>query len=129
MEDRAYICSVCLFIGDWLENMKRIKWYRKLYMGENAKKSRYKIVWKVTHKAGLINTYLITIPKFENNQLEIINSSELLQKHYNDTTTCIVGIAVGYDEALKLVETIVSDVLTETKGMCIREYFQNKMGV
>lgn len=104
--------------------MKRIRWYKKLYMSESAKQERYKIVWKVKHKAGLINTYLITIPLFGNNQLEIVNSSELLQKHYNYTTTCIVGIAVGYEEALKLVEKIVTDVLAETKNVCIREYFR-----
>lgn len=109
--------------------MKRIRWYKKLYMSESAKKERYKIVWKVKHKAGLINTYLITVPLLGNNQLEIVNSSELLQKHYNYTTTCIVGIAVGYEEALKLVEKIASDVLAETKNVRIREYFQNKMGV
>ncbi len=104
--------------------MKRIKWYRKLYMSENAKKKRREIVWKVKHKAGLLNTFLITIPRYGNNQLEIIDSSELLQKHYNYTTTYVVGIAIGYEQALELVERIVSDVLAETKHVRIREYFQ-----
>ncbi len=104
--------------------MKRIRWYKKLYISESAKKQRYKIVWKVKHKAGLLGTYLITVPLFGNNQLEIINSSELLQTHYNYTTTCIVGIAVGYEEALELVEQIVSDVLTETENVNLREYFR-----
>lgn len=106
--------------------MKRIRWYKKLYISESAKKKHSKIVWKVKHKAGLLNTYLITVPLFGNNQLEIVNSSELLQKHYNYTTTCIVGIAVGYEEALKLVEQIVSDVLAETENVSIRDYFQKE---
>lgn len=106
--------------------MKRIRWYKKLYISESAKKKRSKIVWKVKHKAGLLNTYLITVPLFGNNQLEIVNSSELLQKHYNYTTTCIVGIAVGYEEALKLVEQIVADVLAETENVSIRDYFQKE---
>lgn len=104
--------------------MKRIRWYKKLYMGEKARKKRYKIVWKVKYKAGLWNTYLITVPIFGNNQLEIIDSSEILQKHYNYTTTCVVGIAIGYEEALQLVERIVSDVLMETKDVRIREFFR-----
>ena len=107
-----------------VENMKRIRWYRKLYMGENARKKRYKIVWKVKHKAGIPGIYLITVPMFGNNQLEIVNSSELLQKHYNHTTTCIVGIAAGYEEALRLVERIVSEVLAETNNVNLRQYFQ-----
>lgn len=104
--------------------MKRIRWYKKLYMGETARKKRYEIVWKVKHKAGLLNTYLITVPLTGNNQLEIINSSELLQKHYKCTTVCIAGIAVGYEEALKLVETITMDVLNITKTADIRNFFK-----
>lgn len=104
--------------------MKRIRWYKKLYMGETARKKRYKIVWKVKHKAGLINTYLITVPLTGNNQLEIINSSELLQKHYNYTTVCIAGIAVGYEEALELVETITMDVFNTTNTVDIRSFFK-----
>lgn len=93
-------------------------------MSEEAKKKRYKIVWKVKHKAGLLNTYLITVPRYKNNQLEIIESSELLQKHYNYTTTYVVGIAIGYEQALELVEKIVSDVLEQTGNVQIREYFR-----
>lgn len=104
--------------------MKRIRWYKKLYMSETARKKRYKIVWKVKHKAGLLNTYLITVPLTGNNQLEIIDSSELLQKHYNYTTVCIAGIAVGYEEALELVKTITMDVLNTTSTANIRDFFK-----
>ena len=71
---------------------------------EKARKKLYKIVWKVNHKAGMINTYLVTVPIKGKNQLEIINSSELLHKHFNLVTTYIVGIAIGHEDALELVE-------------------------
>ena len=104
--------------------MKRVRWYKKLYMGEMARKQRYKIDWKVKHKAGLLNTYLITVPLTGNNQLEIIDSSQLLQKHYNYTTVCIAGIAIGYEAALELVETITIDVLNTTNTVDIRKFFK-----
>lgn len=104
--------------------MKRICWYRKLYMTEKARKKRYKIIWKINHKAGMLNTYVITVPVNGSNQLEIINSSELLQKHYDCVTTYVVGIAIGYDEAVGLVEGIVRDVLENTKTTDIRGFFR-----
>lgn len=108
-------------MGDY---MKRVCWYRKLYMTEKARKKRYKIVWKVNHKAGMINTYLVTVPIKGKNQLEIINSSELLHKHFNLVTTYIVGIAIGHEDALELVEKIVEDVYEKTKGTDIRGFFR-----
>lgn len=104
--------------------MKRIKWYRKLYMTARARKKRYKIVWRVSHKAGLLNTYLIILPTYGNNQLEIINSTELLQKHYDNVTTCIVGIAIGKEEALELVEKIVDDVINRQGQPDVRGFFE-----
>lgn len=125
VEDRAdEMLGLSVHIGDWLKNMKRITWYKKLYLSENAKKKHRKIMWKVKHKAGMIDTYLITVPRYGTNQLEIINSSELLQKHYDGISTYVVGIAIGYEQALKLVEKIVMDVLKETKQVRIREYFE-----
>ncbi|MDE6313548.1 MAG: hypothetical protein K2M46_08015 [Lachnospiraceae bacterium] len=104
--------------------MKRIKWYRKLYMTERARKKRYKIVWRVNHKAGLFNTYLIILPRYGNNQLEIINSSELLQSHYDYVTTFIVGIAIGREEAIGLVEQIVNDVINCKGETGVRNFFE-----
>ena len=106
--------------------MKKIRWYRKLYMTEKARKKRYKIVWKVSHGARMLNTYLIIVPAKGKNQLEIINSSELLQKHYFLTTTYIVGIAIGYEDALELVEKIVEDVYQKTKRTDIRGFFRKQ---
>ena len=104
--------------------MKRIRWYRKLYMTERARKKRYKIIWRVNHKAGLLNTYLIILPRYGNNQLEIINSTELLKKHYDNTTTFIVGIAIGKEEALELVERIVDDVVNHQHELDVRGFFE-----
>ena len=106
--------------------MKRIRWYRKLYMTEKARKKRFKIVWRVNHRAGMLNTYLITIPFIGKNQLEIINSSELLHKRYFFVPTYIVGIAIGYDDAVQLVEKIVKDIYDKTNKTDIRGFFRSQ---
>ena len=107
--------------------MKRIEWYKKLYVSSSAQNDKKKIMWKVTQKAGLLDTYLIILPQNGNNQLEIINSSELLQKHYNKLTTYVVGIAVGYEEALGLVEQMVNDIMIKKQEKNIRDYFEREL--
>lgn len=107
--------------------MKRIEWYKNLYVSPSAGKQKKKIMWKVTHKAGLLDTYLIILPHNGNNQLEILNSSQLLQRHYNDLTTYVVGIAVGYEEALSLIELMVNDIMIEKQEKNMRNYFEREL--
>lgn len=124
--DRAELLGLTIRRG---EGMKRIRWYRKLYLTERARKKRYKIVWRVNHKAGLLNTYLIILPQYGNNQLEIINSTELLQKRYDDITTYVVGVAIGKEEALTLVEKIVDDVVNHQGRQDVKEFFLQAFAV
>lgn len=98
-----------------------------MYVSPSAQKIKKKIVWKIGHKAGMLNIYLITLPQSGHNQLEIINSSEFLQKHYNKVTTYVVGIAVGYEEALGLVERMVNDIMIKKQEKNIREYFEREL--
>lgn len=105
-----------------------MKWYRKLYLGENASKAKYKIFGRVRKGRFQLDTYLILISANPDNLLEIIQSNIFQQpfykkkKHLNDIY--VVGIAKGYDEALELVRTIIDEVYQSTGAFDISSYLK-----
>lgn len=103
-----------------------MKWYRKLYLGENAKKAKYKIIGRVQTSKFQNDTYLITLASSQGNLLDIYLANFLLQPHFKKAHVlddiCVVGIAKGRDEAFQLVADIVSDVYTDTGGFKLKEY-------
>jgi hypothetical protein len=103
-----------------------MRWYRKLYIGKTARTKRYKIVWKVRRRAGMLGVYLITLASNEDNLLDIIDSSLLLQPHFKGEDFFIVGIACGYDEALEVTTKIIEELYAKTGGFKIRQYITNE---
>ena len=49
-----------------------MKWYKKLYLGENAEKSRYKVFGRIKMNKFSFNTYLIVLPSNKENLLDIM---------------------------------------------------------
>lgn len=103
-----------------------MRWYHKLYVGKTAKKKRYEIVWKVKHKAGMLGVYLITLASNEDNLLDIIDSSVILQPHYKKENLFVVGIALGYDEAVLLAADIIDELYKKTGEFQIRNFITNE---
>lgn len=104
-----------------------LKWYKNLYVGDTAKKKIDRIIWKVNHGAGMLDVYLITLPMSEHNQLEIISSSQLLQKPLRRLCPMIVGVACGYGEALDIVFQMTQEVYAATNTANIRAYLEQKI--
>lgn len=102
-----------------------MKWYHKLYIGKTARNKRYKIVWKVKRRAGMLGVYLITLASNKENLLDIFDSSLLLQPHYKKEDIFIVGIACGYDEAVEVATQIIDELYNETGDFNIRQYLTN----
>lgn len=103
-----------------------MRWYRKLYIGKTAKKKRYEIVWKVKHRAGMLGVYVITLASNEENLLDIIDSSVLLQPFYKNENIFIVGIACGYEEAIELAAHIIEELYRKTGEFQIRKFITNE---
>lgn len=91
-----------------------MKWYNNLYVGENAKRRKRKIIMRAMCNKPQIGIYMITLPVNEENSLEIYPSYILLQKHYRKKNMMIVGISEGYEEALQVMQEIVMDCYRET---------------
>lgn len=103
-----------------------MQWSNKIYFGERAKKQKYKILWKLKHRAGMAKAYVITFPSNPNNLLDIYHNAQLMQPYYKKQPLFVVGIALGYEEALQVVETIIMEIYQNTGGFNVKAYFQSK---
>ena len=102
-----------------------MKWYRKLYIGENAKKDKYKVFGHIRKNRFCADTFLITLASNTCNILDIYSANMLLQPHFKNKNVneeiYVVGLAKGRDEALNLVRDIIDEVYNATGGFDIRE--------
>lgn len=103
-----------------------MKWYRKLYLGDNAKKEKYKVFGRVQKGRFSPDTFLITLANSDGNLLEITPVNFLYQPHFKNRKNLekiyVVGIAKGRDEALELVRIIIDEVYNATGGFDIAGY-------
>lgn len=100
-----------------------MKWYKRLYLGDSAKKKKDSLIQKIEEGKTLFNVYLITLSGNEQNQLEIIPSWNLKFWYTRENYPCIVGLACGEAEAEELVCSIVSEVYEKTGKADLRAYF------
>ena len=77
-----------------------LNWYKGLYVGNNAKKKKKKLIRKISQGAGVVDVYLITLAANHRDQLDIFPANELMQKARRKNCPVIVGLACGYWEAL-----------------------------
>lgn len=103
-----------------------MKYYHKLIFSEGLKKKKKEILSKIEKNQFQFDKYVIVLSESEKNHLDIYNSAVLLQEYYNKETMLVVGIADGFDEALRLVEKITQTVYNETKGTDIRGFLIKK---
>ena len=96
-----------------------MKWYGKLYVGPEAAKKQSKIIWKLKCGAGMLNIYLVTLASNGKDLFDILPSHLLKQKALRRNLPMIVGIAVGYEEAVDLVVGIVEETIRKTGGIAV----------
>lgn len=95
----------------------KITWYDHLYVGEKAKKKRYRLIQAVRDSKLSAGAYVITPAANGNNILDIYSDAALLSPWNRDKEFHIVGIAADYWEALEVVRQIVDDVYQATGGV------------
>ncbi len=101
-------------------------WDSQYYAGESIAAKKEKIKWKILHRAGLIDVYVIALSSNPKNLLDIIPSWELNQKCYPKEGMVVVGIDKGYENAMELAGRIVMDVYRDTGGFNVRDYFKGR---
>ena len=103
-----------------------MKWYRKLYVGEKARKDRYRIVGRVKWRRPQLDAYLITIASNAQNLLDIYPANTMLLRYFRKKDIFVLGIAHGYEEAVELACHIVAQVYTDTGAFDIRSYIRKR---
>lgn len=103
-----------------------MKYYYALYMSDDLISKKERLLEKIEKDKWQFGKYLIVLPSNESNQLEFYSSVILLQEAMSKEDLFVVGIASGYDEALKLVRQITEEVYEETGRTDIRNYLLNK---
>lgn len=103
-----------------------MRWYKYLYVGDNAKNAKYDIIVKTTEHRLQLDAYLITLPSNEKNLLDIIPARELAQPYYKNREVSerlfVVGIAKGEEEAQLVSAKILMDTHRATNGFRVRSY-------
>ncbi len=103
-----------------------LKWYKKLYIGDNAKKNASSTIRKVNHKRVVFDVYLVTVASNPENLLEIISANQLLMAVPRKMCPLIVGIASGYAEAVELVQKIITETYQVQGNTDVRKYLKEK---
>ncbi len=104
-----------------------MRWYRQLYIGENAKGKKDNIINKIKENKWQRDIYVIALPSNPENLLDIYPAKVLLQSHFQKQDIWILGIAKGYQEAIEGAGRIIVSIYEITKGFAIKEYFKNQM--
>lgn len=101
-----------------------IRFREKLYLGGEASRKKKKYIRAVKNGKSVPGLYLITYAASDTDMLDIIHSSYLRQRAVRERLPEIVGLACGRQEALRLVERMVSDCFRETGNCRVRDYLE-----
>lgn len=77
--------------------------------------------WAIKYSIRKPNVYIISLAK-SNDQLEIYHCIQLKQAFYKQFPPYIIGIADNYEEAIKLVEVILSDCYENTGSYYVKDF-------
>jgi hypothetical protein len=99
-----------------------MRWNKNLFVRNIKSVDRVK--WKIEHKAGLVEVYVIALSRSDGSLLEVYPSYTLHQSHIRAQDLYIIGLARGYQNALELVRIIVDKIYCETGSFNIKTYFE-----
>ena len=104
-----------------------LKWYKKLYIGDNAKKKAKATVRKLNQGRLVLSFYVITLASNEKNLLDFFPASQLKQKAFRSSCPMIVGLAEDYEEAMQLVQNIIKETYESQGNTDVRTYLTNRL--
>ncbi|WP_353655069.1 hypothetical protein [Clostridium sp. WB02_MRS01] len=108
--------------------MMKISWFDRLYVGEKAKKKRYRIIQGIRRSKSGPGIYVITPAVNGNNILDIYPAMTLSWPIYREEEFLILGIASDYWEALEVAGTIISDMYRKTGGFDLPDFIGLEAG-
>lgn len=102
---------------------RMLTFYPKLYLGEGIKETKLdKIKKKLVENPLLTDVYVLTFARNPADQLEFFDAKQLRQRFYDRHSLEVIGIARDYEDAMKLVEQITRECLSERGDCRLKEY-------
>lgn len=101
-----------------------MNWYPNLYIGKNAEKRKKTLIQKIENGETPINTYLLTLPAGEDNQLEIIPAWNMKFWYNKKKCPMIVGLGCGKSEMTAMVCQIAQEAVEQTGCADLRKYLK-----
>lgn len=102
-----------------------MRWYDALWVGRKAARKKGKLIASLNAGQRVPNTWLITLAENPSDTLDIIPSKMFRNPEYPAEDLYVLGIALGREEALELVEQMVDYIYRETGTLNIRDYFSD----
>lgn len=100
----------------------RISFYCDLYVSEELKYKKERVIQKLEENILQPTIYVITLSQGEQNHLEFYSAMLYKQHIYEETPVFVVGLAKGYEDATYMIEKIVDDIYKQTQDTDIRGY-------
>ncbi|MDO4616688.1 MAG: hypothetical protein Q4B03_04435 [Lachnospiraceae bacterium] len=104
------------------------EWYPNLYLGENAGKKKRKLKAQIERGRFYPGLYLITEAANGVDQLDIVDSKCILQERAQELLPPVVGMAIGYREALEVLTDIARETYEHTGTGNVLAYVRQKAG-
>ncbi|MDF2886903.1 MAG: hypothetical protein K0R23_1288 [Lacrimispora sp.] len=102
----------------------KISWYNRLYVGEKAKKKRYRIIQGIRKGKPGLDIYVITPASNGNNILDIYPATEIISPFYKEKEFFILGIAADYWEAQEVAGRVIHDLYRTTEGFNLSDFLK-----
>lgn len=103
-----------------------MRWWEHLYLGKKAEKSREKVLKAIRQGTHRHDLYVITLPESGNHILDIRPASLLTEEERKDQEFWILGVSIGYTEALEVVRTMIDDMYRQTGSFDWNAYMKEK---
>lgn len=101
-----------------------IRWYRSLYMDDEVRKNPEKCKKRVMkRRPWKKNYYVLVLAANPNNLFEIMETRQLFFRHYARFDMYVVGLAVDYEGAVKLLQQMLEEIYRADDSFSPRKYF------
>lgn len=106
-----------------------IKWANQMYCDGHVEKRKKKIMRAIQDGKIEPRVYCITLSTNPENLFDIINVNEFKFPYYGNMDLYVLGLAIGRDSAISLVEQIINEVYQNTGDVKVREYYQDRWDI
>lgn len=103
-----------------------MKYYCNLLMSDNLISKKEEVLRTIDLRKPSFNRYLIVLPDKEDENLEIYPSTVLIQSAWKEKEWFIIGVADGYQDALRMVTKLTQLAYDNTEDVNIRNYILEK---